>query len=113
LRSWIAGWPPRLRSTSGPGALLLGLALWIGFPFVLWTGAVVHEKTPWKLAAIHAGDWLPKLLAVAMCRVIVFADEVTYIDSVSLLVAWSVEPGDMFTTMSSPYPLAACSSASG
>ena len=46
--------------------LLLGLVLWIGFPFVLWTGAVVHERTPVKLAAIHAGDWLVKLLAVAV-----------------------------------------------
>jgi hypothetical protein len=44
---------------------LLGLALWIGFPFVLGTGAVIHERTPWKLAAIHAGDWLAKLLLVA------------------------------------------------
>ena len=45
--------------------LLLGLALWIGFPFVLWTGAVIHEKTPVKLTAIHAGDWFVKRLVVA------------------------------------------------
>ena len=42
----------------------LGLILWIGFPLVLWTGAMIHESTPWKLAAIHAGDWLVKLLAI-------------------------------------------------
>jgi hypothetical protein len=48
------------------GGLLLGLALWIGFPLVLWTGAVIHEGTPWKLAVIHAGDWLVKLLLVAV-----------------------------------------------
>ncbi len=42
----------------------LGLVLWIGFPLVLWTGAMTHESTPWKLAAIHAGDWLVKLLAI-------------------------------------------------
>jgi hypothetical protein len=48
------------------GGLLLGLALWIGFPLVLWTGALIHENTPWRLAAIHAGDWLVKLLVVAM-----------------------------------------------
>lgn len=47
------------------GGLLLGLALWVGFPLVLWVGAVVHEHTPVGLAAIHAGDWLVKLLAVA------------------------------------------------
>jgi len=46
--------------------LLLGLALWIGFPFVLWTGAMIWENTPGKLAAIHAGDWLVKLLVVAV-----------------------------------------------
>jgi hypothetical protein len=48
------------------GGLLLGLALWIGFPIVLWTGAVIHENTPCRLAAIHAGDWLAKLLVVAV-----------------------------------------------
>ena len=48
------------------GGLLLGLALWIGFPLVLWVGAIVHEKTPVRLAAIHAGDWLVKLPAVGV-----------------------------------------------
>jgi len=43
------------------GGLTLGLALWIGFPAVLWAGAMLHERTPWQLAAIHAGDWLVKL----------------------------------------------------
>jgi Protein of unknown function (DUF1761) len=46
--------------------LLLGLALWVGFPFVLWTGAMIWEKTPWKLAAIHAGDSFLKLLVIAV-----------------------------------------------
>ncbi|MGH3646949.1 MAG: DUF1761 domain-containing protein [Micromonosporaceae bacterium] len=45
--------------------VLLGLALWVGFPIVLWSGAIMWEKVPPKLAAIHAGDWLLKLLAVA------------------------------------------------
>ena len=48
------------------GGLALGLALWIGFPLVLWTGAVIHENTTWRLAAIHAGDWLLKLLVVGV-----------------------------------------------
>ena len=46
--------------------LVLGLALWIGFPFVLWTGAMLHENTPWRLALIHGGDWLVKLPLVAV-----------------------------------------------
>ena len=45
---------------------LLGLVLWIGFPFVLWTGAMIHEDAPWRLAVIHGGDWLVKLLLVAV-----------------------------------------------
>jgi hypothetical protein len=48
------------------GGLALGLALWVGFPLVLLVGAVVHENTPWRAAAIHAGDWLLKLLAVGV-----------------------------------------------
>ena len=48
------------------GGLLLGLALWIGFPFVLWVGAMIWENTPRTLAIIHAGDWLAKLLVVAV-----------------------------------------------
>jgi len=43
----------------------LGLALWGAFPFVLLTGSVVHEKVPWRQAAIHAGDWLVKLVLVS------------------------------------------------
>lgn len=48
------------------GGLCLGLALWAAFPLMLWVGAVMHEKSPVKLAAIHAGDWLVKLLVVAV-----------------------------------------------
>lgn len=52
-RTWWAG-------------LLVGLLLWIGFPLVLWLGAVVHERTPVRLAVIHGGDWLLKLLALGL-----------------------------------------------
>ena len=45
---------------------MLGLALWIGFPLVLWIGAVIHESTPVRLAVIHGGDWLVKLLLVGV-----------------------------------------------
>lgn len=45
---------------------LLGLVLWVGFPVVLLTGSVVHEKVPWRLAALHAGDWLLKLVLVSV-----------------------------------------------
>ena len=48
------------------GAAGLALGLWAAFPAVLLTGSVVHEKVPWKLAAIHGGDWLAKLLLVSV-----------------------------------------------
>jgi Protein of unknown function (DUF1761) len=49
-----------------PGGLVLGIGLWVGFPLVLWSGAVFHERTPWRLAVIHGGDWLLKLLAISL-----------------------------------------------
>jgi hypothetical protein len=62
----IVGLASRADIEGWGGGLLLGLALWIGFPFVLWVGAVIHENTPLKLAAIHAGDWLIKLVVVGL-----------------------------------------------
>jgi hypothetical protein len=47
----------------GP-ALLLAVLLWVGFPAVLLSGSVLHEAVPPQLAAIHAGDWLLKLLVI-------------------------------------------------
>lgn len=48
----------------GIGAVHLGFLLWIGFPVVLLTGSVLWENVPWKVAAIHAGDWLVKMLVI-------------------------------------------------
>ncbi len=45
---------------------LLGLVLWIGFPVILLAGSVYHEKVPSRLALIHAGDWLLKLILIAI-----------------------------------------------
>ncbi|MGH8242934.1 MAG: DUF1761 domain-containing protein [Steroidobacteraceae bacterium] len=47
-------------------AALLGLILWLAFPVMLLLGSVVHERVPWQLAALHAGDWLLKLLAISL-----------------------------------------------
>ena len=51
----VAGLASQTGTDAWTGGMLLGLALWVGFPLVLWAGAVLHERTPWKLAAIHAG----------------------------------------------------------
>lgn len=47
-------------------ALLLALGLWVCFPLVILAGSVLHERVPPALAAIHAGDWLVKLLAISV-----------------------------------------------
>ena len=66
LAAVVAGLASQGKISDAGGGLLLGTALWIGFPFVLWTGAMMWENTPWRLAALHAGDWLVKLLVVAV-----------------------------------------------
>jgi Protein of unknown function (DUF1761) len=65
LAAVIAGLAARGEVDDIVGGLLLGLALWVGFPLVLWTGAIVWEGTRPRQAALHAGDWLVKLLAAA------------------------------------------------
>lgn len=60
----IAGLAGQLGLTRLTDGLLLGLVLWLGFPVILLAGSVFHEKVPPKLAAIHAGDWLLKLLVI-------------------------------------------------
>jgi len=37
----------------------------VAFPVVLLTGSVFHERVPPRLAAVHAGDWLMKLVVIA------------------------------------------------
>lgn len=44
---------------------LLGLALWLGFPFVLLTGSMIWDRVPAPTAALHAGDWLLKLVVIS------------------------------------------------
>lgn len=62
----VAGLVARLDLGNWTGAVVLGLALWIAFPVVLLAGSVFHESVRWRLAAIHAGDWLVKLLVIAV-----------------------------------------------
>jgi hypothetical protein len=62
----LAGLVDQIGIGGWAGAALLGLALWIGIVVVLLTGSVYHEKVPVKLAAIHAGDWLLKLVVIAI-----------------------------------------------
>ncbi|BDD83875.1 hypothetical protein TPB0596_36380 [Tsukamurella pulmonis] len=42
------------------------VVLWVAFPLVLLTGSIIWERVPWQTAAIHAGDWLLKLVLIAI-----------------------------------------------
>jgi len=60
----IAGLAAKLDAASiGEGAML-GLVLWVGFPAVLFAGSIIHERYPVRLAAVHLGDWLLKLVLI-------------------------------------------------
>jgi hypothetical protein len=60
----IAHFVALLGITSWMGAAHFGLLAWVGFPVILLTGSVLWDNIPWKVAAIHAGDWLVKLLVI-------------------------------------------------
>ena len=47
------------------GAVRLGALVWV-FPAMILLGSIVHENVPLTLAAIHAGDWLVKLLLMSV-----------------------------------------------
>ena len=47
-------------------ALVLAVWLWFGFSALMWIGAIMWEKTPWQVAAIHSGDWLLKTMLIAL-----------------------------------------------
>jgi hypothetical protein len=47
-------------------ALGLALLAWAGFPVVILAGSVLHERVPVRLAALHAGDWLVKIVVMAL-----------------------------------------------
>ncbi len=48
------------------GLIVVALVGWVGFPVVLLSGSVLHERVPWRLAALHAGDWLLKLVVITL-----------------------------------------------
>jgi hypothetical protein len=54
------------RAADWKAAVRLGVWLWIGFPVVLLSGSVMWQNVPWALAAIHAGDWLVKILLITV-----------------------------------------------
>lgn len=55
-----------LEVASVASAVLIAVAAWAAFPGVLLTGSVLWDDVRPELAAIHAGDWLLKLLAITL-----------------------------------------------
>jgi hypothetical protein len=65
VASALAYFVSRLGIVDLRAALRLGALVWI-FPASILLGSVVHENVPLALAAIHAGDWLVKLLLMSV-----------------------------------------------
>lgn len=61
--AYIAG---ALKITEYKNALFFSILMWIGFPVILFAGSVLHEGINWKIASIHAGDWLVKPLVIIL-----------------------------------------------
>jgi hypothetical protein len=57
VRLGIVSWKP---------AASLGLGLWLAFHAVQMAGAVIWDNMPWMVGAVHAGDWLMKMLFMAI-----------------------------------------------
>ena len=55
-----------LRIVDWQGALSLGFWVWLGFPVQMLVGASLWDNKPWVLDLIHAGDWLMKMLVIAL-----------------------------------------------
>ena len=65
VASMLAYFVAQLGIVDWKGAVRLGALVWI-LPAVILLGSVVHENVPLVLAAIHAGDWLVKLLLMSV-----------------------------------------------
>jgi hypothetical protein len=62
----LAHFVVRLGVGDWKGAVQLGLWVGVGFQAMLLMGAVLHERMPWMLYAIHAGDALVKTLLMTV-----------------------------------------------
>jgi len=47
-------------------AAWIGVVLWIGLSAVQWVGSMLWENVPLKMALIHGGDWLMKLVLISV-----------------------------------------------
>jgi Protein of unknown function (DUF1761) len=65
VASMLAYFVVHLGIVNWRGAARLAALIWV-FPAMILLGSVVHENVPLMLVAIHAGDWLVKLLLMTV-----------------------------------------------
>jgi hypothetical protein len=56
----------RVRPQNWRRSVILGFVLWFGFYAVQMAGAIIWDNMPWQLGAVHAGDWLMKMLFITL-----------------------------------------------
>jgi hypothetical protein len=56
----------RLTITDWKKAVRFILLLWLAFHAVGMAGAILWDNMPWQLGLVHAGDWLMKMLFMAV-----------------------------------------------
>lgn len=56
----------KLALTTPRSAVHLMLLLWLAFHAVGMAGAILWDHMAWQLGAVHAGDWLMKMLFMAL-----------------------------------------------
>jgi hypothetical protein len=66
VASVVAGLVDLLGITDWAEAATLAISLWVAFPVVLLVGSVIWDDVPPRLAAIHGGDWLLKLVLITV-----------------------------------------------
>ena len=67
ITAWLLAWLiVRLGIAHWKGAASLGLVLWLAFYVVQLSGAVIFDGMPVALGVVHAGDWLGKMLLIAL-----------------------------------------------
>ena len=62
----LARFVSSLRIVDWKGAASLGFWMWLGFPVQMLVGASLWDNKPWALDLIHGGDWLLKMVLIAI-----------------------------------------------
>jgi hypothetical protein len=67
ITSYLLAWMiARLGIEDWKKAAILGFWLWLAFYAVQLAGAVIWDDMPMALGAVHAGDWLMKMLLMSV-----------------------------------------------